>query len=109
MKTLTLKKVQQIIKDWTDTKEFKWSAYGEYCHLVEEIGELGEALTVQQGERSAGSGTEGLADHSDMDEEIGDVLFSTLIIANRFGIDMEKCFSRTIERYNKKVEKRLKK
>lgn len=109
MKNLTLKNAQKIVKEWIESKGSKWSAYAEYCHLVEEVGELGEALTVQQGERQPGSGEKGLADHHDMDEEIGDVLFSILVMANRLGIDAEACFNTTIERYNKKVEKRLKK
>ena len=88
-------------------KGFKWTSYAEYCHLVEEIGELGECLTVKLGERKAGSGEEGHADHSDINEEIADVLFSTVVIANRFNVDMEKCFHEAIKRYDKKVEKRL--
>jgi NTP pyrophosphatase (non-canonical NTP hydrolase) len=106
MGNLDLKLLQKDVKKWTDTKGFKWSAYAEFCHLVEEVGELGEALTVKHGEREAGSGSKGLADHSDMKEELGDVLFSLIVIANRFGIDLENCFNSTIRRYNKKIEKR---
>ena len=106
MDELDLKNLQKIVKNWVKTKGFKWSAYAEFCHLVEEVGELGEALTVKQGERQAGSGYEGLADHSDLEEEIGDILFSLIGIANRFNIDLENCFNSTIKRYDKKVDKR---
>lgn len=66
MKNTSLKDAPQIVKDWTGKYGFKWSTYAAYCHLVEELGELGEAITVAQGERKAGSGEESLADHSDM-------------------------------------------
>lgn len=104
----TIKDIQKITKEWVNQKGFKWTSYAEYCHLVEEIGELGEALTVQHGERQAGSGSQGHADHSDMDEEIGDVLFSTIVMANRYNIDIEKCFNNTIKRYDKKIKEREK-
>ena len=107
MKNISLKDAQKIVKDWTAKYDFKWSTYAAYCHLVEEIGEIGEAITVGQGERKAGFGEEGFADHSDMLEEIGDVLFCTIDMANRFGVDIEKCFSETIKRYNEKTKKRL--
>ncbi len=103
---MELKELQKQIKKWTDQKGFKWSSYAEYCHLVEEVGELGEALTVQHGERQAGSGNKGDANHSDMEEEIGDVLFSTIVIANRYKLDLEKVFDKTIKRYDKKIEDR---
>lgn len=99
---LTLKQAQKITKDWIGKKGFKWSAYAAYCHLVEEVGELGEA----HGEREAGSGELGYADHSDMEEELADVLFSIMDIANRYDIDLEESFKKTMKRYDKKVELR---
>jgi NTP pyrophosphatase (non-canonical NTP hydrolase) len=108
MKNFTLKQVQEISEKWINEKGFKWSAYAEYCHLVEEVGELGEALVVKHGERKPGPGEKGEADHWNLGEEIGDVLFSTIVLANRFNIDLEECFNKTIVRYDKKVEKRKK-
>lgn len=107
MKIISLKDAQKAVKDWTAEFGLKWSTYAAYCHLVEEVGELGEAITVEQGERKTGSGEEGFADHSDMLEEVGDVLFCTIDMANRFGIDIEKCFSETLKRYDEKTKKRL--
>jgi len=102
----TLNEIQKIAKNWVNEKGFKWSAYASYCHLVEEVGELGEALTVKEGERNAGTGEKGDADHSDMEEELADVMFSVFDLANRFNIDMEKSFDKAIIRYDKKVERR---
>lgn len=109
MKELTLKQTQQTIKEWIDAKgsNNKWSRYGEYCHLVEEIGELGEALQVEHGERSPGPGSKGLADHADLKEELGDVFFTTVALMNRYNIDIVDCLETTIERYDKKLERLL--
>lgn len=102
---MEIKELQSKIKRWTDDVGFKWSSYAQYCHLVEEVGELGEAITVKEGERKAGNGKKGLADHSDLKEELGDVLFSVTVIANRFNIDLEQAYVETVLRYNKKMKK----
>lgn len=108
MRTTCLKEAQLKVKKWTNKNGFKWSVYADFCHLVEEVGELGEALTVKQGERKAGSGSKGLADHSDVNEEIGDILFSLMAIANRFKVNLDDCLGLTIDRYNKKLNDRQK-
>ena len=76
MNKLTLQKLQKKVKEWINLHGFKWSAYADYCHLVEEVGELGEALIVKHGEREPGDGALGLADHFNLEEEIGDVLYN---------------------------------
>lgn len=106
MSKLTINQIQEISKDWIKEKGFKWSSYAEYCHLVEEVGELGEAIVVKHGERESGSGDEGKADHDNIEEEVGDILFSTVVIANRYNLDLQKVFNKTIERYDNKVRKR---
>ena len=102
-----MKIIQKAVKTWINKNGSKWSAYADYCHLVEEIGELGEALTVKHGERQAGDGALGFADHSDIEEEIGDVIFSAIVLANKFDVDLDKCFEKTFKRYDKKVERRI--
>lgn len=101
-----LKEIQSIVKKWTDEKGFRWSDYAHYCHLVEEIGELGEALTVEKGERQKGSGEKGLADHANLPEEIGDVFFTLVSFANRFDIDLDICLESTLKRYDSKIRKK---
>jgi NTP pyrophosphatase (non-canonical NTP hydrolase) len=101
-----MKIIQKKVKNWIAKKGFEWSVYAEYCHLVEEVGELGEAIVVQQGERKPGKGSDALADHSNVDEEIGDSLFTLIVLSNMLNLDIERCFDNTIKRYNQKVEKR---
>jgi len=102
---LSLKDAQKIVDEWIEEKGLKLSEYAKFCRLVEEVGELGEAMTVKMGERKAGCGSKRLADHSDLGEELGDILFSLIEIANVFNINLESCFDLTIQRYDKKVKK----
>ncbi len=86
--------------------EFKWSNYVQYVHLVEEVAELGEAITVKEGDRKGGSGEKALADHTDLEEEIGDVLFTLLEISHRYGIDLSQVTDKTFKRYISKLERK---
>lgn len=105
MVELTLKDIQKKAKEWNEIIKLKWSKLIHYTHLVEEVGELGEALAVSEGARMPGTGEAGLADHSDIREEIGDTLFSLATIANECDVDLEDAFNYTLNRYKKKHEK----
>ncbi|NCO88700.1 hypothetical protein AUK04_00885 [Candidatus Roizmanbacteria bacterium CG2_30_33_16] len=93
------KEVAEIIKKFN----FNWSAHVQFIHLVEEVGELGEALTVKQGDRKGGSGKKALADHGDIEEEIGDILFSLINLANRYNLSLDKIIEDTFRIYQKKL------
>lgn len=95
------KRVRKVVADFG----FNWSTYVQYIHLIEEVGELGEALTVHAGDRKAGEGTSALADHNDPREEIGDVLFTTIAIANEIGVDVDEVLEEMFLRYEKKLSK----
>ena len=102
MKTLSeyQKEVEKIEKEFN----FKWPLYVRFIHLVEEVGELGEAITVKNGDRKSGSGEKGLADHADLEEEFGDTLFSLFDLANKLQIDLPLALEKTFKRYHKKLE-----
>ena len=104
-KQKTLKNLQKDVKDCAESFNFDWSNYVQYIHLVEDVAELGEALTVDQGDRKAGSGEQALADHTDPKEELGDILFTTLQLANQLNVNMEEVMRETFERYDGKLKK----
>ena len=104
----TLDEYQKQTKKLAEKFGFKWSNYVQYIHLVEEVAELGEALTVHQGDRKAGSGETALADHTSIEEEIGDILFNILEISNQLNVDASAILEKTFERYQEKLN-RLKK
>lgn len=103
MTSKSLSELQKEVKACVEGFNFAWSDYVQYIHLVEEVAELGEALTVQQGDRKAGSGEDALADHNDVKEEIGDVLFNVVQIANQLNLNLDEVMERTFTRYEKKL------
>ena len=59
-------------------RDYERGVYATFAWLVEEIGELGEAIL--KGDRRA------------IEEEIADVIAWTLSLANLLGVDVEKAF-----------------
>lgn len=82
MKELTIRHLQEYIK--TNDFEPEW-ANGYFQKLIEEVGELSEAIRrkKKKGENDGIKGT--------IDEELYDVIYYVLALANIYDIDIEKC------------------
>ncbi|KKR72716.1 MAG: Nucleoside triphosphate pyrophosphohydrolase MazG [Candidatus Roizmanbacteria bacterium GW2011_GWB1_40_7] len=100
-----LRDYQKEVEELTIKFNFNWSTYVEFIHLVEEVGELGEALTVHHGDRQEGDGQQALADHNDIEEEIGDILFTLLALTNQLNIDSSNSLEKAFKRYKGKIIK----
>jgi|HubBroStandDraft_6_1064221.scaffolds.fasta_scaffold316806_2 NTP pyrophosphatase (non-canonical NTP hydrolase) len=103
MASKSLADLQEEVKKFVEQFNFGWSHYVQYIHLVEEVAELGEALTVHQGDRAAGTGENALADHTDVKEEVGDVLFNIIQIANQLQLNLDDVMESTFAHYEKKL------
>ena len=73
---MEIKYVQEIIKEMYFEKDKLRGTYGTFTWLVEEVGELAEALL--SGNRDA------------IEEEIADVIAWTVSVANLLGVDVEE-------------------
>lgn len=82
MKELTIRHLQEYIK--ANDYEPEWSN-GYFQKLTEEVGELSEAIrkNKKKGKEDGIKGT--------IDEELYDVMYYVLALANIYDIDMEKC------------------
>ncbi len=105
----TLDEYQKAVKKIAQEFNFNWTTYVQFIHLVEEVAEFGEALTVFNGDRKAGEGKAALADHSDIEEELGDILFSVLELSNKLNLDTSIVLEKALKRYEGKLEKLRKK
>jgi len=78
---LTIRGLQQIIK----AKDFHPdNKQGYFLKLIEEIGELSEVIRKES--RMRDGGIKGA-----IEEELYDVLYYTLALANVYDIDLERC------------------
>jgi len=75
-----LKCIQEYIREEYFEKDSRRGLYATFAWLVEEVGELAEALLN--------------GDKSSVEEEIADVIAWTISVANLLGIDVEKAFAK---------------
>lgn len=81
---VTLKEAQKLMYDLFFERDSKRGVYATFTWLVEEIGELAEAILSN--------------DKEGVEEEIADVIAWTLSLANLLGIDAEESFKRKYSR-----------
>jgi len=70
-----------------------WRPFEMLAALVEEVGELADAMLAREGVKG---------DDGDVEGELGDVLFALLCIANLYGIDAEKALKKSVEKYRRR-------
>ena len=104
---MPLKKIQKQVDYWV--KQYKnpyWSSLSILARITEEVGELAQELNDRYGGRVKKSGE----DTKEIGDEICDVLFALVCLANSHKINldeawkrvMDKCYGRDKDRYEKK-------
>jgi NTP pyrophosphatase (non-canonical NTP hydrolase) len=82
---LTLREAQSMVDEWIRTVGVRY--YSELTNLavlVEEVGEVARLLSRQFGDQSYKPSDEG----RDLAEELADVLFVLICLANQTGVDL---------------------
>jgi len=72
-----------------------WRPFEMLAALVEEVGELADAMLALEG-------VKGNAPLEKVEEELGDVLFALLCIANHYGIDTRDALLRSVSKYRER-------
>ena len=91
--------IQARIDDWLKRRGRYWSPLSQYARLAEEVGELGRELNFRFGDkpRTAKDPCGSVTD------ELGDVLFIVVLLANDLGIDLVTALSATLRKYERRV------
>ncbi len=91
--------IQALLDAWIKQRGRYWSPLSQYARLAEEVGELGRELNFRFGDKprtqkdAAGSLT----------DELGDVLFIVVLLANDLGIDLATALSNTLRKYERRA------
>lgn len=86
---MTIKEAQEKVDHWVNTIGIRY--YGELTNtaiLMEEVGEVARLMARIYGEQSFKTKEQELSAADDLAEEMGDVLFVLLCLANQTGIDL---------------------
>jgi NTP pyrophosphatase (non-canonical NTP hydrolase) len=92
---MTIIEAQQQVDEWISKYGVRY--FGELTNmalLTEEVGELARIMVRTYGEQSFKSSDL----NKDLSEEIADVLWVLICIANQTGVNLEESFIRSIEK-----------
>lgn len=91
---LSLRQAQQLVDDWIRRVGVRYfSELTNTAILTEEVGEVARIMARRYGDQSFKPGED-----PDLGEELADVLFVLLCLANQTGIDLTDAFHRRMER-----------
>ena len=90
--------LQGFLDAWIKERGSYWSPLSQYARLADEVGELGRELNFQFGDKPRAAKD---ADGS-VTDELGDVLFIVVLLANYLGIDLVAALSGTLAKYEKR-------
>jgi len=92
---MTLQEAQTKVDQWI--KQFGVRYFGELTNLallMEETGELARIIARNYGEQSIKPGEE----DKNMADEMADILFVLICLANQTGVDLEKAFESNLQK-----------
>ncbi len=102
----TLAEYQKAIDDWAQTLEKPyWSPLSQLARMIEEVGELARIYNHEYGDKNK-KPTE---TPDDMMDEMGDILFDLICMANTEGIDLAACLDKVMEKSVTRDKDRFKK
>ncbi|WP_027418056.1 nucleotide pyrophosphohydrolase [Crocinitomix catalasitica] len=100
---MTIKESQKLVDDWI--KEFGVRYFNELTNmaqLTEEVGEVARIIARRYGEQSEKESDKA----KDLGDEMADVLWVLICLANQTGIDLEEALLKNLDKKTKRDNKR---
>ena len=99
---MTIKEAQQQVDHWIRTVGVRYfSELTNMACLSEEVGELARVIARKYGDQSFKEG-----ESCNLEEEMADVLWVLICLANQTGVDLTEAFARTIEKKTRRDKDR---
>ena len=100
---MTIKEAQEIVDKWINTTGVRYfSELTNLAQLVEEVGEVARVISRTYGDQSFKKSEEG----KKLADELADVLFVLICLANQTGVDLTEALQRNIEKKTKRDKNR---
>lgn len=98
----TLREAQQLVDQWINKYGVRYfSELTNMAILTEEVGELARLMARKFGDQSFKPG-----EKDNLDDELTDVLWVLLCIANQTGVDLTTAFQRNLEKKTQRDQTR---
>lgn len=104
---MTIKETQKIVDDWINTIGVRY--YNELTNtaiLTEEVGEVARLMARIYGEQSFKTKEQELTAKDDLADEMADVLFVLVCLANQTGIDLTEAVQKNLAKKTKRDKER---
>ena len=102
MKDITIREAQKIVDDWIKTYGVRYfSELTNMAVLTEEVGELARIMARKYGDQSFKEG-----EKQDLGDEMADVLWVLICLANQTGVDLTEALKKNLEKKTSRDKKR---
>ena len=100
---MTLKQAQNVVDTWIKKHGVRYfNELTNMAVLTEEVGEVARIMSRKYGEQSSKKSDKNLK----LDDELADVLFVLICIANQTGVDLTAAFEKNLLKKTKRDSKR---
>jgi NTP pyrophosphatase (non-canonical NTP hydrolase) len=96
---MTIHEAQQTVDEWINTVGVRY--YGELTNtaiLMEEVGETARLMARLYGEQSFKTPEQAASARTDLADEMADVLFVLICLANQTGVDLAEAFQKNLDK-----------
>lgn len=101
---MTLEEAQKTVDEWIKTYGVRYfSELTNMAVLTEEVGELARIMARTYGDQSFKAG-----EKTDLGDEMADVLWGLLCLANQTGVDLTEAFRKNLEKKTSRDKERHK-
>ena len=95
---MSIKETQEVVDTWIRTYGVRYfSELTNMAVLTEEVGELARVIARKYGDQSFKSG-----EKDNLEEELADVMWVLICIANQTGVDLTSALQKSIEKKTKR-------
>ena len=102
---MTINDAQKLVDDWIKTYGVRYfNELTNMAQLTEEVGEVARIIARRYGEQSEKESDK----NKDLGDEMADVLWVLICLANQTGIDLEKALIKNLDKKTKRDHSRHK-
>lgn len=104
---MTIKEAQETVDNWINTVGIRY--YNELTNtaiLTEEVGEVARLMARIYGEQSFKDPKKEVTAKKDLGDEMADVLFVLICLANQTGIDLDDALRKNLDKKTKRDTQR---
>ncbi len=91
-----IKETEKVCRKFPNPK--KWTSHNRFAALVEEVGELANAIQTTEGYKSK------KRQKSEVIDSICDILYEVLMMASVYRVDLDKEYSKALRQLKKRIK-----